>query len=235
VEEALTVVGPLLDEVDPASSGDERNTAVLVMLLQAAVLLGHRAAAVGLSARLACVAHVAVYTGSGFSSIASHLGDAAALVGNRSGARAYYLQALESAGKIRFRPEAALIHLRLAELLLNEDNDVTRQEAVEHLDIAIPELRDMHMQPALERGLTLLEHVAHQAPAPPSDATVSHVLTGREQEVAGLLAAGRSNREIADALVITEGTVEVHVKHILGKLGLRSRAQVAAWAADERA
>jgi DNA-binding NarL/FixJ family response regulator len=48
------------------------------------------------------------------------------------------------------------------------------------------------------------------------------------------LAAGRSNREIADALVITEGTVEVHVKHILGKLGLRSRAQVAAWASDER-
>jgi DNA-binding NarL/FixJ family response regulator len=42
--------------------------------------------------------------------------------------------------------------------------------------------------------------------------------------VARLLAAGRSNREIADALVITEGTVEVHVKHILSKLGVhRSR------------
>jgi DNA-binding NarL/FixJ family response regulator len=50
----------------------------------------------------------------------------------------------------------------------------------------------------------------------------------------GYLAAGRSNREIADALVITEGTVEVHVKHILSKLGLRSRSQVAVWASDER-
>jgi DNA-binding NarL/FixJ family response regulator len=48
-----------------------------------------------------------------------------------------------------------------------------------------------------------------------------------------LVAAGRSNREIADALVIAEGTVEVHVKHILSKLGFRSRAQVAAWAANE--
>ena len=46
------------------------------------------------------------------------------------------------------------------------------------------------------------------------------------------LAGGRSNREIAEALVITEGTAEVHVKRILGKLGLKSRAQVAAWAAE---
>jgi DNA-binding NarL/FixJ family response regulator len=59
------------------------------------------------------------------------------------------------------------------------------------------------------------------------------MLTGREREVARSLAAGRTNREIADTLVITEGTVEVHVKHILSRLGLRSRAQVAAWDADE--
>jgi non-specific serine/threonine protein kinase len=51
--------------------------------------------------------------------------------------------------------------------------------------------------------------------------------------VARLLAAGCSTREIADALVISEGTVEVHVKHILSKLGFRSRAQVAAWAANQ--
>jgi DNA-binding NarL/FixJ family response regulator len=40
-----------------------------------------------------------------------------------------------------------------------------------------------------------------------------------------------SNRDIAAALVITENTAEVHVKHILGKLDLKSRAQVASWAA----
>jgi hypothetical protein len=167
VDEALAVVGPLLDEIDPTSSDDERATATLAMLLQAAVLLGHRAAAVGLSARLACVAHLAIsQSGSGSSCIARHLGDAAALVGERTSARGYYLQALESAGKIRFRPELALTHLRLAELLLEEVDDAERKEALEHLDLAIPELRDMHMPPALERGLTLLEHVAHQ-PLPP--------------------------------------------------------------------
>jgi DNA-binding NarL/FixJ family response regulator len=43
-----------------------------------------------------------------------------------------------------------------------------------------------------------------------------------------LLATGRSNRDISETLVISEGTVEVHVKHILSKLGLRSRSQVVA-------
>jgi DNA-binding NarL/FixJ family response regulator len=47
--------------------------------------------------------------------------------------------------------------------------------------------------------------------------------------VAALVAQGLTNREIAAALVISEGTAEVHVKHILSKLGLKSRSQVAAW------
>jgi pimeloyl-ACP methyl ester carboxylesterase/class 3 adenylate cyclase/DNA-binding CsgD family transcriptional regulator len=54
-------------------------------------------------------------------------------------------------------------------------------------------------------------------------------LTRREREVVELLARGRTNREIADALVISERTVENHVSNVLGKLGLESRAQVAFW------
>lgn len=56
-------------------------------------------------------------------------------------------------------------------------------------------------------------------------------LTRREHEVALQVMLGRTNREIAAALFISEKTVEVHVSHCLDKLGLRSRAQVAAWAA----
>jgi DNA-binding NarL/FixJ family response regulator len=52
-------------------------------------------------------------------------------------------------------------------------------------------------------------------------------LTRREREVVGLLARGRTNREIADALIISERTVENHVTHVLGKLSLETRAQVA--------
>jgi DNA-binding CsgD family transcriptional regulator len=56
-------------------------------------------------------------------------------------------------------------------------------------------------------------------------------LTRREHEVAGLLAEGLSNKDIAARLVISQRTVETHVDHILGKLGLTSRAQVASWVA----
>jgi len=56
-------------------------------------------------------------------------------------------------------------------------------------------------------------------------------LTRRELQVARLIAGGRSNREIAAELVISQRTAENHVEHILTKLGFTSRAQVAAWAA----
>jgi DNA-binding CsgD family transcriptional regulator len=46
------------------------------------------------------------------------------------------------------------------------------------------------------------------------------------------MAGGRSNRENAARLVIAEGTVEVHVKHILSKLGFRSRSHMVAWIAQ---
>jgi DNA-binding NarL/FixJ family response regulator len=56
-----------------------------------------------------------------------------------------------------------------------------------------------------------------------------HCLTAREQEVARLIARGYSNREIADALVLTPGTVANHVAHILDKLDCSSRVQIAIW------
>jgi non-specific serine/threonine protein kinase len=55
-------------------------------------------------------------------------------------------------------------------------------------------------------------------------------LTAREREVAALVARGRSNRQIADLLVIGRRTAENHVAHICNKLGVNSRAQIAAWA-----
>jgi DNA-binding NarL/FixJ family response regulator len=55
-------------------------------------------------------------------------------------------------------------------------------------------------------------------------------LTVREREVLTLVAAGRSNRDIADALVIGERTARTHVSHVIMKLGLESRIQAALWA-----
>ena len=58
---------------------------------------------------------------------------------------------------------------------------------------------------------------------------VKTALTPREREVAALVADGMTNREIAERLVISERTAEYHVEQIRNKLGVRSRAQVAAW------
>jgi non-specific serine/threonine protein kinase len=57
-------------------------------------------------------------------------------------------------------------------------------------------------------------------------------LTVREQQVAGLIAQGYTNRRLAAALGITERTAEVHARNIREKLGFTARAQIAAWAVE---
>ena len=57
-------------------------------------------------------------------------------------------------------------------------------------------------------------------------------LTAREREVAALIAEGKTSREIAEFLVVSERTAEVHVSNILRKLNFTSRAQIAAWAVE---
>jgi len=67
--------------------------------------------------------------------------------------------------------------------------------------------------------------------APPRDPR--QTLTRRETEVAALAASGLTNRDIAARLFLSVRTVEVHVDHILTKLGFRTRTQLAAWAHEE--
>ena len=126
-------------------------TYLLVILLEAAVLIEDRELCTVLAQRLAPAAFLSnAYVA--WTCPARHLGAAAALLGEPQKARAYYEQALEAAGKIRFRPEIALTRFQLAELLLEHYPD-ERGEALEHLDFAIGEFRDMKMQPSLERAL----------------------------------------------------------------------------------
>ncbi|GGK88068.1 LuxR family transcriptional regulator [Sphaerisporangium melleum] len=68
------------------------------------------------------------------------------------------------------------------------------------------------------------------APAGLTDAPAPS-LTPREREVARLVAEGRSNKEIAARLVVSQRTAEGHVDRIMHKLGVRSRTRIAAWAA----
>jgi two-component system, NarL family, response regulator LiaR len=68
---------------------------------------------------------------------------------------------------------------------------------------------------------------------PPDRPPTPDPLTEREMEVLRLVAQGKSNREIADELTVTEGTVRVHVSSILAKLHLASRTQATLYALRE--
>jgi DNA-binding NarL/FixJ family response regulator len=70
--------------------------------------------------------------------------------------------------------------------------------------------------------LARLADSSRAQPAPPA-----HPLSDRELEIVRLLARGATNREIANTLVLAEGTVKNHLTNILGKLGARDRAQAA--------
>jgi DNA-binding NarL/FixJ family response regulator len=73
------------------------------------------------------------------------------------------------------------------------------------------------------------DHIAARAVgiALPADTLQATSLSRREAEVHKLIASGLSNREIAQALFISEATVKVHVRRVLQKLGVRSRTEAA--------
>jgi tetratricopeptide (TPR) repeat protein len=130
---------------------DETSASLDALLLESSVLVSHRGAAELLLNRL---------SGSGMvtsgarlpTCIPRHLGGAAALLGRCDEARQHYHEAIRVCTEMRFRPELALSRLQLAELLLDHYPD-EKKDALEHLDFAIKEFREMKMQPSLERAL----------------------------------------------------------------------------------
>ncbi len=98
----------------------------------------------------------------------------------------------------------------------------------------LAEGRTMTLEEASEYALSEEKTAPPAAPVPerPPASELMSALTRREEEVAALVALGFTNREISSKLSISERTAENHVASILKKLGLRSRAQIATWAAE---
>lgn len=82
---------------------------------------------------------------------------------------------------------------------------------------------------ASEAGASLLVRLSGAIKLDPRAESSSGPLTSREYEVAKLIAEGATNREIAERLVIAPKTASSHVEHILAKLGVARRAEIAAW------
>jgi DNA-binding NarL/FixJ family response regulator len=82
---------------------------------------------------------------------------------------------------------------------------------------------DALIAPAVTRSV--IEEFARRSPGSAQPPPLLDELTMREREVLELLARGLSNAEIAQRLVVSDGTVKTHVAHVLGKLRLRDRVQ----------
>jgi len=123
--------------------------------------------------------------------------------------------------------------------------DALRAGAVGYLlkDVGSEQLADSIR--ATSRGESILDpsvaakvvqefsRVSSMVPANTSN-VLPEPLSDREVELLGLIASGLSNKEIAETLFITEGTVKNHITHILGKLGVRDRTQAALKAKELR-
>ncbi|HEX5013455.1 MAG TPA: AAA family ATPase [Candidatus Limnocylindrales bacterium] len=123
----------------------------------------------------------------------------------------------------------ALWRAAAARLAASRDKAAAKAELTEARRIAI-ELEASPLLDEIDRlagraGIDLQLTDAPPDALPPDDGLG---LTRREREILALLAEGRTNRQIADALFITEGTAGTHVSNILGKLGVRGRTEAAA-------
>jgi predicted ATPase/DNA-binding SARP family transcriptional activator/DNA-binding CsgD family transcriptional regulator len=103
-------------------------------------------------------------------------------------------------------------------------------------EAAFAEGQAMELEEAVEYALSEDDSsmIASRTPEQTSATARPSALTRREQEVAKLVARGLTNRQIAEELVLSERTVENHVRNILKKLKLSSRSEVAAWVEAQR-
>jgi DNA-binding NarL/FixJ family response regulator len=103
-----------------------------------------------------------------------------------------------------------------------------KDAAADEVASAIRDAHDgnVHLDPAVARLL------AQRLRRRPAEEEAIEPLTEREKDVLRLLGKGRSNKEIAAELFITERTARTYVSNILGKLGLASRTQAALWAVE---
>jgi DNA-binding CsgD family transcriptional regulator len=142
-------------------------------------------------------------------------------------ARACLHEALEGFGRAKLPMELARTHLEMARAMSERSPEVAIAEA----KAALKAFERLEAARLADAAGALLRSLGAPIRTGPKGVGA---LTRREAEVLELVGAGLSNPEIADRLYITRKTVETHVGNILSKLGLRNRAEAAAFATRHR-
>jgi DNA-binding CsgD family transcriptional regulator len=201
----------------------------LAMLALACYRLGDTEHAAGLHGRLEPYADRNIASGrygaSYLGPAAYFLGLLAETLGRPEQAVDRFQHAAELAANIEARPMVARSREGQARALLALARPGDRPQAQDLLEEVIATAQELGIHGLGERASALLGELA----APPAPAWPAG-LTGREVEVLRLIAAGRSNRAIAQALFISPNTVLRHVSNIFAKTGVANRAQAAAYA-----
>jgi DNA-binding NarL/FixJ family response regulator len=165
-----------------------------------------------------------LYSASGtYGAMARILGELAAALNRIEDADRHLADAVRMEARIGAQPYLALAQLAHADLLRRRASAGDVDKATRLVERAGHTARRLGMAPALARATALAaELTALSRRAEPQ-------LTAREREIAGLVADGLANRAIAERLVLSERTVEAHIRNSLAKLGLTNRTQIATW------
>jgi DNA-binding CsgD family transcriptional regulator/tetratricopeptide (TPR) repeat protein len=161
-----------------------------------------------------------------------YLGMLAAAMARWDDAEQHFQEALAMNTRTGARPWLAHTQYDYAAMLLARGRPEDQTQAMTLLEEALATARELCMR-ALEARLTA--RMSPLTPPPPATALPNQWaspddLSQRETEVLRLVAAGKSNREIADALCISLNTVATHVRNILTKTGTANRTEAAAYA-----
>ena len=150
-------------------------------------------------------------------------------VGNLDQAVAHFEDALTFCRRAGYQPELAWTCHDYAETLLQRSDNGDRERATSLLDESLVISSELGMRPLMQRVGALQERAESQPAKAPS---FPDGLTLREVEVLRLIAAGKTDREIADELCISVRTVGYHVGNILNKTTSSNRAEAATYASQ---
>ncbi len=165
--------------------------------------------------------------GPGWTSVDRVLGAVADTIGDRSAAMIHFEDAVAFCRRASYRPELAQTCHDYAALLLNERGAAGVSKARDLVTEGLAITTELGMKSVHAKLEKLAERLAIRRGGRPE---FPDGLTEREVEVLRLVAAGKSNREISDALVISENTATTHVKNILSKISVANRTEAAAYA-----